>query len=705
MDVRLPDGTVVTNVPEGTTQSQLMAQVAKSQGRSVNEQVRSKTIPAFEVEARNPASGYNAGEQLFAGMGKGMVDATRGVAQLFGGGPSPQEMDDIKRRDKSLSGSGAGGVGNFLGGAAAYAPAAFIPGVNTVLGGAAAGGLMGLAQPVGTKDSRGTNAVAGAAFGGSLPLAFKGAEAGGRLARNLIDPALPGGMQRAQGRLLNEGAGSDREEIIRLLRRSKEHVQGSAPIAGEAAAPAGRAEFNAIGESVRGRAPTEYARRTDEQNLSRLKEIGTVAKTSDEFNAASAVRDANSKQNYGAVRDNLVDPRSEAQIMQDAINAKGGAASQSVEDVRRLERAKQLAEKGAQNWFPVEGQPRAPGRYSYQDELAGIAERKSGEAASSSLQSGAERRYLEDFRRMLGEADNLNTQALDSFLSRPSVQDAVQKAFMGAKETGAYFPKQGEQFSVGNLQRIKMAIADELDKPEVVKALGKTERAEVGNTLSQFVGWLSDKSPEWKKARLTFAEDSVPMNRMQIGQYLESVLKPSGWQAGAGGQPLNTKGYIEALRKSTDVGDTVAARRAASVVQKRGTGTDRYPDLPEAMGPQMDPLNNILADVLRSESNKGLAGAGKERAGEILGKSVKELPPSGMFSPLLSVSRGIANRALGKASETMRDDLAKKWLHPNQIADLMELSNPQRAKAIADLLRASQIPLTGGATGMLGDQQ
>src|ERR1051325_7231516 len=31
MDVRLPDGTVVRNVPEGTTRSQLMARLAKAQ--------------------------------------------------------------------------------------------------------------------------------------------------------------------------------------------------------------------------------------------------------------------------------------------------------------------------------------------------------------------------------------------------------------------------------------------------------------------------------------------------------------------------------------------------------------------------------------------------------------------------------------------------------------------------------------------------
>lgn len=242
MDVRLPDGTVVKNVPEGTTQSELMARVEKMKG-GFQQAVRSKMTPAFEMEAKNPASGYNEGQQLFAGMGKGMMDVGRGIGQWAGIGPSRQEMDEIKKRDKSLSSSGFGMAGNIAGGAAMAAPLMAVPGANTIAGGILAGGVLGAAQPVGTQDSRTANAGIGAAFGGGVPLAIKGATAlGSKVADMGSTIGASFGNQAGTERLARHAAqrvaGDTRPEQMAALLRAKEYAPGAQPNVAEALAQA-----------------------------------------------------------------------------------------------------------------------------------------------------------------------------------------------------------------------------------------------------------------------------------------------------------------------------------------------------------------------------------------------------------------------------------------------------------------------------------
>ena len=72
-----------------------------------------------------------------------------------------------------------------------------------------------------------------------------------------------------------------------------------------------------------------------------------------------------------------------------------GAAADKVQDVRRFAGAKERAEQRAASAFPVEGQPRVPGRYTYMDELAKRAEDVMDQAANASLRFGDAARHNE----------------------------------------------------------------------------------------------------------------------------------------------------------------------------------------------------------------------------------------------------------------------------------------------------------------------
>lgn len=159
MDVRLPSGVVVKNVPEGISKSDLRMRLLKA-GVQVD-------APA---EAVDPTEGMGGLAKVGAGFGKAFVDIGRGTQQLFGLGDQAalqQRIDDEKALSEPLLNTKAGLAGNIAGNVAALAPAALIPGVNTVAGGAALGAASGALQPVATGEDRADNVVIGGAAGGA----------------------------------------------------------------------------------------------------------------------------------------------------------------------------------------------------------------------------------------------------------------------------------------------------------------------------------------------------------------------------------------------------------------------------------------------------------------------------------------------------------------------------------------------------------
>lgn len=126
----------------------------------------------------DPTAGMGAGERFAAGAGKAVADIWRGAKQIAGT-ESQAEVDEAKRRDAPLMRTGAGAAGNIAGGAALFAPTAFVPGANTYTGAALAGAAMGALQPTAEGESR----LANTAFGA-------GAGTAGQAAGNLIGRAI-----------------------------------------------------------------------------------------------------------------------------------------------------------------------------------------------------------------------------------------------------------------------------------------------------------------------------------------------------------------------------------------------------------------------------------------------------------------------------------------------------------------------------------
>jgi hypothetical protein len=105
---------------------------------------------------------------------------------------------------------------------------------------------------------------------------------------------------------------------------------------------------------------------------------------------------------------------------------------------------------------------------------------------------------------------------------------------------------------------------------------------------------------------------------------------------------------------------------------------------------QIATLGNVQKDLARDALVKQLAGKGMEAARSRIGEAVPEAPPTGMFSPIISVTRGAYNRLTGHATDKIMEDLALKMQNPQEMAKIMESATPMQRRALIDQLMRYQ---------------
>lgn len=154
MDVKMPDGTIIKNVPEGMTQTELLKMVN-------NTKMRNEFNPYKEAAQEGSTL-----ENLLAGAGGSLKGMYLGGKQMLGL-TDANEIADHKRAMEGLSSTSSGTTGQFLGAAIPAAATALLPGVNTVTGSAALGSLMGALEPVSGDESRLKNMALGGVLGGT----------------------------------------------------------------------------------------------------------------------------------------------------------------------------------------------------------------------------------------------------------------------------------------------------------------------------------------------------------------------------------------------------------------------------------------------------------------------------------------------------------------------------------------------------------
>lgn len=254
-------------------------------------------------------------------------------------------------------------------------------------------------------------------------------------------------------------------------------------------------------------------------------------------------------------------------------------------------------------------------------------------------------------------------------MENPYIKDAIPDALKLAEAKGISPKTDLTQF----LHYVKISL-DKMSNRTGDTALANTERAAVQNAKENLLNWVATKNPSYESARANFAAASKPINQMQVGQEIENRLVP----ALSEDAKQRAASYAQALR---DAPGTI----------KRATGQPRFESLDQIMNPQqMQTLGNVQKDLARNATFEELAQKGMPAAREAIGNAVPEVPPTGMFSPILSVARGAYNRVTGHATDKIMKDLATRMQDPKKMAEVMQNANPYERKALVDALMKYQ---------------
>jgi len=310
MDVRLPDGTIVTNVPEGITQAELMRRLRRQPAAA----------PAPEPRY-DPTEGMSGTQKVLANIGAGMTDLSTGVRQLYTDmtgteaekAAMRQEVEDKRRRDAALAEATPGGelVGKGLQVAGNVVPTLALPvgaasraitslpravgmmraapttarlGTGALATDAAlTGAALGSIEPLGKDDSRAVNAASGAILSAATPVVL----AGGNQVRRMVTQS--GGTERAGEQLAQELG--DQTVLRQTIDRLRQGRQGPIPLS--TAAQLADPQLARLEAGSRARSGANWYDFDQQQARSVYDELTRATRGAENVGAQRAARSAN----------------------------------------------------------------------------------------------------------------------------------------------------------------------------------------------------------------------------------------------------------------------------------------------------------------------------------------------------------------------------------------------------------------------------
>jgi hypothetical protein len=253
---------------------------------------------------------------------------------------------------------------------------------------------------------------------------------------------------------------------------------------------------------------------------------------------------------------------------------------------------------------------------------------------------------------------------------RPQFQAAINRAQELAKDDGLadifFRDKDGKPVALlgQGAHLIKKAL-DEAGEYGASSYTGKAGASAANRTNDAFQTWLEQSIPEYGAAKAAFAEKSIPINRMEIGQALVNKAQPALADFGALGRESGAT-YANALRN----GDAVAAKATGM----SGARMDKVlsPD-------QMASITGIAQDLARKANAQDLGrGVGSDTFQKLSMQNISGQSGMAPFTrgllELPGVSRATA-WAYRDTDQKMQDLLADALLDPQKAASLMEKAN------------------------------
>lgn len=701
--------------------------------------------PAFEKEAASLLN--TSGADLIAAnpatrLALGAASPILGLVQLganaIGQGEGInqrlRDLEAMKERGKkaldskvvNAVGAGAefaGELGSTLAlPASRAAPAVTLPGrIGT---GMALGGAQALVNPVtGEGDfwsQKGGQVGTSIVLGGALPPVVDLAKKGASIVRDVVEPHLgQRGLDRATGRAMRLVAGDKSDAVIDAMVNNRSAVPGTVYTAGQAAVPAGSAEFAALQKLAAERNPSLYSEVSGiggQQEAARRAAVERISKGVVEQDAARRARAAVTDPMRETALENAnlagrvlpgLEQRaadreaSRIQALQDQGRFQTAAAQQENlamgGAVRRApvqpENAPQMnvgATGGVStspSAYPVPGQPRIPPRYTDNAQRVPEAASAAADTAGVVRQRAAERDFAKLQADSLAQSGNFPLKSdgiiarLDKVLGAPGMRasDVVTKSLADVKEKIAAMTQGNGVIDANDLYMIRKELGDSIQKNAVAtnatdKRLTSGLQIDIQKAIDDAIEGAGNAG--WKDYLKKYGEMSGPINEMKLGQKLKDALTSS-----VGASERETV-FANAVR---DAGNTVSRSNNRPLI--------------DSMTPKNRAVvDAIVGDMKNSAQMDKMAREGVVEARDRLGLAVPTAPATGMFSPSLSVTRGIFNRFEGKANDRILKNMADVMQNPQEAARLMREATPAQRKVLEAMLQASQRAAVQGAT-------
>ncbi|MCB4358419.1 hypothetical protein [Quatrionicoccus australiensis] len=236
---------------------------------------------------------------------------------------------------------------------------------------------------------------------------------------------------------------------------------------------------------------------------------------------------------------------------------------------------------------------------------------------------------------------------------------------------------QNAQFTGRGIDLIKKAI-DDVVNTNPTAAIGNNAKSAGLGVKQDLVNWADNAIPEYGQARQSWAEGTVPISQMQIGQELLNKLEPALVSYHPSGAQFRQAGSSFANALNDVRGNLV----------KNATGGIKR-NLEDVMAPeQMATLNGIGADLSRSAAAADMGrGAGSNTFQNFAMDNLAAqsgMPPAvgalgniltlGAGSKLMGAAKAISNKIYQGSDDAMKSRMADILLDPQAAATVMENS-------------------------------
>jgi hypothetical protein len=269
--------------------------------------------------------------------------------------------------------------------------------------------------------------------------------------------------------------------------------------------------------------------------------------------------------------------------------------------------------------------------------------------------------------KVMARARNIAAEKKQPFVIGETAPARVEKSMIlsaeGTPATETVIPATSAKYPVQSLHAMKLAF-DDLIRDPATFGIGKAEAGAISGTRKEFLKWVEGKADAYRVARETFAEQSKPINQMEVGQYLESKMKSA----------LQGENKLRA-------GPFATAVEAAPTTITRATGVPMgFKSLSDVLTPdQIKIVESIRDDLARQAEFEGMAAKGKAAGPQAskAGSSTLEEAFGGTQVPntlnmITTFANAILKRLAIKIDRKTAIDIATEMLDPNAAANAME---------------------------------